>query len=135
MARPAPRPLARFLSIAPNIAAGLALAGTVLALGGAVLLPGRLAVALPALGPAGGLALAIDPGRAELVAALLAGGSAALLAAPGLGVSALLLLAGLVAILANNLYTLVFAALIVGFLGLRDRAAPAALAVLPATLL
>ncbi len=136
MARSAPRPLARLLSIAPVLAAGLALALAVLALAGAVLLPGKLAFALPALGPAGGLALAIDPGRAELIFAVLAGGSAGLLAAPGLGVSGVLVLAGLVDILANNLYTLVFAALIVGFLSLRDRvAAPAALAVLPATLL
>ncbi|MBS3024355.1 hypothetical protein [Acidiphilium multivorum] len=136
MARPAPRPLARLSSIAPVPAAGLALAGAVLALGGAVVLTGRLAVSVPELGPAGGLALAVDPGRAGLIAAVLAGGAAGLLAAPGLGVSAVLMLAGLIAILANNLYTLVFAALIVGFLAARHRAAaPAALAVLPATLL
>jgi hypothetical protein len=136
MARPAPRPLARLWSIAPVIAAGLALAGAVGALGFALIPSGRVVVAVPELGPAGGLALAIDPGRAELIAAVLVGGSAGLLAAPGLGVSVAVLLVGLIAVLANNLYTLVFATLIVGFLALRQRAAaPATLAVLPATLL
>ena len=71
MARPAPRPLARLSSIAPVPAAGLALAGAVLALGGAVVLTGRLAVSVPELGPAGGLALAVDPGWAGLIAAVL----------------------------------------------------------------
>ena len=136
MARPAPRPIARLLLLAPYLAAGLALAGAVGALGFALILSGRVAVAVPDLGPAGGLALAIDPGRAGVAAAVLVGGAAGLLAAPGLGVSVALLLAGLIAILANNLYTLVFAALIVGVLTVRQRAAtPAALAVLPATLL
>lgn len=136
MPRHAPRPLERLTALLPLVAATAALAGAAWALLLSLGLEHLASVSVPVLGPAGGLALAIDPARAGVLAAMLIVGVACLLAASSVPASLILLVAGSAAVLENNQYTIVFATLIVLVVARHARAAePVTLAVLPAVLL
>lgn len=136
MARKALRPSERLIALAPSAAALISLTGAIAALVASFFLDAPITLALPLPAPSGGLAFALEPGRAGVLCALLIAGAAGLLTAPRITGGIAMLVFTSCVILQNNLYTLVFSAFIVLFLVRHLRSSePIALASLPVVLL